>query len=85
MLPKMIPGATVRGWSAFSRRSTLMAAVVVNMLMFQSTALVFSQTPPGDCPGFPDVVEGEPCGDQNNLGCQTNPPAFTNILRDIEI
>ncbi|MBG80298.1 MAG: hypothetical protein CMJ39_06275 [Phycisphaerae bacterium] len=79
MLPKMIPGATVRGWSAFSRRSTLMAAVVVNMLMFQSTALVFSQTPPGDCPGFPDVVEGEPCGDQNNLGCQTNPPAFTNI------
>ena len=58
---------------------------VVAMTLFMLSPLlllspmVHAQTPPGDCPGQPDVIEGESCGSQSNPGCQSPNPAFTEV------
>ena len=58
---------------------------VVAMTLFMLSPLLLlspmthAQTPPGDCPGQPDVIEGESCGSQSNPGCQSPNPAFTEV------
>ena len=59
------------------RRTNLYQAIgwVLSVVLFASPAL--AQTPPGDCPGFADVVEGESCGSQINSGCDSPNGQFT--------
>lgn len=58
----------------------LMAAVPLMIIQFLLSSIVtHAQTPPGDCPGQPDVVEGESCGAQINPGCQNPNPLFTDV------
>ncbi len=54
-------------------------SVLMTIPCFLSSALTLAQTPPGDCPGQPNVVEGENCGAQINPGCQSSAPLFTEV------
>ena len=79
MLPKTIPGGPDRCLMVFSRGTSLATVVVMNLLLVLAPSFAWSQTPPGECPGAADVVEGEPCGSQVNLGCNDNQPSFTDV------
>ena len=58
----------------------LMATVLLMVIpFFLSSTLAQAQTPPGDCPGQPAVVESENCGAQINPGCENSAPSFTEI------
>ena len=53
-------------------------AMVLSVLFLWSIPAL-SQTPPGDCPGQPNVIEGESCSQELNPGCLSSAPTFTSV------